>query len=102
MKPDWGAWKRRFAGRATWAGGAAWGVVLLLLAAALVAQAVRSRGETESLGARVSALDREIGEMRRRNRELRVEVRALETDPVYVESVLRRWKRVGEGERPVE
>lgn len=102
MRPDWAGWKARARGLASGAGAAAWGIVVALLAAALAAQAGRGGGEAAELRARAAEIDREIGTMRRRNRDLRDEVRALETDPVYVESLLRRWKRVGEGERLVE
>lgn len=113
MRPNWEAWKARLRGAASSgrasaarlgsaAGAAAWAGVVTLLAAALVVQGGRSRGEAAALEARSAALDREIGELRRRNRDLRDEVLALESDPVYVEALLRRWKRVGEGERLVE
>jgi cell division protein FtsB len=102
MGPIWAGWKAR-AGR--WAAGAglwAWGLVLGLLGAALVAQGGRGRGEAAELAARSAALERDLAEMRRRNQALRDEIRALETDPVYVEALLRRWKRVEPGERLVE
>ena len=104
MRPNWAGWKARLSGALAGpgVGTAAWGLVFLLLAGALVGHSARSRGEVAGLEARAAGLDREIREMRRRNQDLRDEVKALETDPVYVESVLRRWKRVGEGERPVE
>jgi cell division protein FtsB len=102
MKTDWKAWRERARGALPAAGTALWSAALLLLGAVLVAQAGRSGGESAVLSARAAALDREIEGMRRRNQALRDEVKALETDPVYVEALLRRWKRVGEGERRVE
>jgi len=47
-------------------------------------------------------MDREIERLRRANQALRDEIRALDSDPVYVESLLRRWKMIGTSERNVE
>ena len=44
----------------------------------------------------------EIERLRRTNQALRDEIRALDSDPVYVESLLRRWKMIGPSERNVE
>jgi hypothetical protein len=49
-----------------------------------------------------AAMDREIGRLRGANQALRDEMRALDSDPVYVESLLRRWKMIGPSERIVE
>ena len=43
-----------------------------------------------------------MGRLRRGNQSLRDEARALESDPVYVEALLRRWKMIGPSERIVE
>jgi hypothetical protein len=72
------------------------------LAVLLAAQAAGARREREGVARQGAALDREIERVRRANQALRDEVRALEGDPVYVESLLRRWKMVGPSERVVE
>jgi hypothetical protein len=79
-----------------------WGFSLGLLALVLVAHAVRAQGEGVELERRSAALGRDLERVRRDNQALRDELRALETDPVYVESLLRRWKMAGRGERVVE
>ena len=84
------------------AGRALWGVSTGLLALTLAAHAVRAQGEGLELERRSATLGREIERVRRDNQSLRDELRALETDPVYVESLLRRWKMAGRGERVVE
>jgi cell division protein FtsB len=68
----------------------------------LAAQAAGARREREAVAREGAALDRELQRMKRANQALRDEVRALEADPVYVESLLRRWKMVGPSERVVE
>jgi hypothetical protein len=93
MEPE----KARGAGPAR---GAAWTLAVAALAGVLVFQAVRARGEAADLRARGRALDREIERLQRGNQALRDELRALETDPLYVESLLRRWGRAGGRERP--
>jgi len=102
MQLDWcrirvsaGAWltqARNAAGVAALAG----------LAVLLASQAANARREREVVARQGAALDREIERMKRANQALRDEVRALEADPVYVESLLRRWKMVGPSERVVE
>jgi hypothetical protein len=77
-------------------------VTAVVLAAALGAQAAGSGREAAALGRRAAALDRELERARGRNRALREELRALDEDPVYLETLLRRWRRAGEGERVVE
>jgi uncharacterized protein YlxW (UPF0749 family) len=72
------------------------------LAVLLAAQAANARREREVVTREGAVLDREIDRMKRANQALRDEVRALEADPVYVESLLRRWKMVGPSERVVE
>ena len=93
-----GLWERCSApvGRALWGGSTG------LLALALAVHAVRAQGEGTELERRSAALGCEIERVRRDNQALRDELRALETDPVYVESLLRRWKMAGRGERVVE
>jgi len=68
----------------------------------LAAQAAGARRESEVVAREGAAIDREIARLRRANQALRDEIRALDSDPVYVESVLRRWKRVAPSERIVE
>lgn len=82
--------------------GAIWAVAPGLLAVVLVAQAARAGRERTEIRRRGEALDREVERVRRGNQALRDEVRALQTDPVYIESLLRRWKMAGSGERVVE
>jgi cell division protein FtsB len=72
------------------------------LAVLLAAQAAGARREREVVAREGAALDREIARLKGANQSLRDEVRALESDPVYVESLLRRWKMVGPSERVVE
>ena len=72
------------------------------LAVLLAAQAAGARRERETVARESAALDRDLERMKRANQALRDEVRALEADPVYVESLLRRWKMVGPSERVVE
>ena len=98
MRLDWGLWKER-AGRA---GAALQAVSLVVLAVVLAAYALRAGREGSEMERRSAALGREIDRVRRENAGLRDELRALETDPVYVESLLRRWRMAGPGERVVE
>lgn len=102
MQLDWGQVRVRagewFAHAKAVAGTAA----LAGLAAVLAAQAAGARREREAVARQGAALDREIERVRRANQALRDEVHALEADPVYVESLLRRWKMVGPSERVVE
>ena len=102
MQLDWGRLRARagswMSGAATLAGTAA----LAVLACALVGQAAGSRREREALARESAAMDREIERLRRGNQALRDEIRALDSDPVYVESLLRRWKMIGPSERNVE
>jgi cell division protein FtsB len=76
--------------------------VLAGLAFLLAAQAAGARREREVVAREGAALDREIARLKGANQSLRDEIRALESDPVYVESLLRRWKMVGPSERIVE
>lgn len=102
MQLDWGRFRAR-AG-AVIEGARALGVAAVLsgLAVALAAQAAGARRERESVAREGTALDREIARLRHSNESLRGEIRALESDPVYVESLLRRWKMIGASERNVE
>ena len=72
------------------------------LGVVLAAQAAGARREREVVAREGAAIDRETARLRRANQALRDEIRALDSDPVYVEAVLRRWKRVGPSERIVE
>ena len=89
---EWLARARTLAGTAALAG----------LAVLLAAQAASARRERETVARKGAALDRQIDRIKHANQALRDEVRALEADPVYVESLLRRWKMVGPSERVVE
>jgi hypothetical protein len=102
MQLDWGLFRAR---AGVWLGGArkiAVAAALTGLAVALAAQAAGARREREAVAREGAAIDREITRLRRANQSLRDEIRALDSDPVYVESVLRRWKRVAPSERIVE
>ena len=81
---------------------AAWGLGAVLLMAALASHAAGTGREAAALARRAEALERDLGRARERNRDLRQELRALDEDPVYLETLLRRWRRAGEGERVVE
>jgi hypothetical protein len=93
-----GLWDRFSGG----VGRAIWLVSLVTLAVTLSVHGARAEREGLELGRRSAALGREIDRVRRDNQALRDELRALETDPVYVESLLRRWKMAGRGERVVD
>jgi cell division protein FtsB len=102
MQLDWGqfrVWAGEWLAHARNAVGTA---ALAGLAVLLAAQAAGARREKEAVAREGAALDRELERMKRANQALRDEVRALEGDPVYVESLLRRWKMVGPSERVVE
>jgi cell division protein FtsB len=96
--PRAGSWAR-VAARAGVAGATA---ALALLAVLLVGQGLKARAEGLGAVRQAAAVDREIERLRRENRALRDEVRALESDPVYVESLLRRWRMAGADERVVD
>jgi cell division protein FtsB len=102
MKLHWDRLKR---GAVCWAGRAkraALVAALVLLGGALAVQAYRSRTGHGDLERRAAALDGEIARLESENRAMRAELKALETDPWYVESLLRRWKMARPGERVVE
>jgi len=102
MQLDWGKY-RSVAGEWLIKARNAAGVAALSgLAVLLAAQAANARREKEIVAREGAALDREIGRLMKANQALRDEARALESDPVYVESLLRRWKMVGPSERVVE
>lgn len=98
MKLDWGRWK----GGAERVGAGFLAVSLGVLGVVLAATAVRAGREGSEMERCSAVLDREIGRVRSENRALRDEIKALESDPVYVESLLRRWRMAGPGERVVE
>jgi hypothetical protein len=95
MGTDRGLWTARL-------GIAVLAVGLGFVAFFLVAQASGSGRERAALQREGMAMDADIDRLRRANQAMRDEVRALESDPVYVESILRRWRRVGAGEKVVE
>jgi cell division protein FtsB len=102
MQLDWGQLKVRAGEWLVQARNVAGTAVLAGLAVLLAAQAAGARREREVVAREGAALDREIARLKGANQSLRDEVRALESDPVYVESLLRRWKMVGPSERVVE
>jgi hypothetical protein len=102
MKLGWGPVGDRARELARRAGGAGAALLLALAGAGLAAAAAGSAREGVELQRRSRALDAEIRRARAGNEALRQEVRALEGDPVYLESLLRGWRRAGTGERVVE
>jgi hypothetical protein len=102
MKLGWGPIRDRALEGASWAGRAGGAVLLALAGAGLAAGAADSAREGTELARRSRALDGEIRRARAGNEALRREIRALESDPVYLESLLRGWRRAGAGERVVE
>lgn len=68
----------------------------------LVVEIVRANRDVVRQSRRRETVDREIERIRAQNDSLRAEIRSLEEDPVFVESVLRQRKRVGPGEAIVE
>ena len=102
MQLDWGLWKSRARAGLAGARNLAGAALLAGLAVALAAQAAGARREREAVAREAAAMDREIDRLRRTNQALRDEIRALDSDPVYVESVLRRWKMIGPSEKNVE
>lgn len=102
MQLDWGRFRARAGAWLAGARNVAGVAALSGLAVLLAAQAAGARREREVVAREGAAIDKEITRLRRANQALRDEIRALDSDPVYVESVLRRWKRVGPSERIVE
>jgi cell division protein FtsB len=102
MQLDWGRFRVCAGSWLARARNAAGTAALAGLAVLLAAQAAGARREREAVAREGAALDRELERMKRANQALRDEVRALDADPVYVESLLRRWKMVGPSERVVE
>jgi cell division protein FtsB len=102
MQLDWGHFRVRAGAWLSGARSVAISAGLAGLAVALAAQAAGARRERETVARETAAMDREIERLRRTNQALRDEIRALDSDPVYVESLLRRWKMIGPSERNVE
>jgi len=102
MQLDWGHFRVRAGAWLAGARSVAISAGLAGLAVALAAQAAGSRREREAVARETAAMDREIERLRRTNQALRDEIRALDSDPVYVESLLRRWRMIGPSERNVE
>ena len=102
MQLDWGRFRARAGAWLEGARNVAGVAALAGLAVLLAAQAAGARREREVVAREGAAIDRETARLRRANQALRDEIRALDSDPVYVEAVLRRWKRVGPSERIVE
>jgi len=102
MQLDWGRFRAHAGAWLEGARNVAGVAALAGLAVLLAAQAAGARREREVVAREGAAIDRETARLRRANQALRDEIRALDSDPVYVEAVLRRWKRVGPSERIVE
>jgi cell division protein FtsB len=95
MKLDWGM-------LGPGAARAAAAAAVLILGGLLAAQAAEARKERVALERRHAAADRELERARRRSQSMKDELRALEQDPAYVESLLRRWNRAAPSEKIVE
>ena len=102
MRLDWGLFRARAGSWMACARNGVGAVALGALALLLAAQAAGARMERDAVRRESAAMDREIDRLRRANQSLRDEARALESDPVYVEALLRRWKMIGPSERIVE
>jgi len=102
MQLDWGLWRARAGNWLRSARNVVGAAALAGLACLLATQAAGARREREAVAREGAALDRDVERLRRTNQALRDEIRALDSDPVYVESLLRRWKMVGPSERNVE
>jgi cell division protein FtsB len=102
MQLDWGLWKGRAGAWLSGARNLAGAAALAGLALVLAAQAAGARREREAVAREAAAMDREIERLRRTNQALRDEIRALDSDPVYIESLLRKWKMIGPAEKNVE
>lgn len=79
-----------------------WVFSLLVLGLALAGEAWRAREDGIRAARQEASVVREIDRLRRENAALREELRALDSDPAYLEALLRQWKRAGPGERLVE
>jgi cell division protein FtsB len=90
---------------ARWSEGARrgiWALALGLLGLVLAGEAWRAREDGARASRQEASVAREIERLRKENAALREEMRALDSDPAYLEALLRRWKRAGPGERLVE
>ena len=102
MQLDWGRF-RTGAGAALGVARKVLGTAALVgLAVLLAAQAASARREREVVARECATIDRDIERLKRSNQALRDEMRALDSDPVYVEALLRRWKMIGPSEKNVE
>jgi hypothetical protein len=102
MQLDWGRFREPAGAWLRGARNVAGVAALAGLAVVLAAQAAGARREREIVARESAAIDREVARLRKANQALRDEIRALDSDPVYVEALIRRWKRVGPSERNVE
>ncbi len=75
--------------------------VVLVIGAALLAGAWNAHRDAVRQGSRGASSEREIERLKGENDALRSEIRALEEDPIYVESVLRDRKMLEPGEKPM-
>ncbi len=102
MQLDWGTFRDRAAVWSGRAGSAAVVIAVLMLGGLLVAQSAEARRERAGIERQHRALDRDLERAKRRHQDLRGEIQALASDPVYVESLLRRWRMSAPAEKIVE
>ncbi len=67
-----------------------WGALAGALAVALVVKAVDAHGRNADLHRRIQAAQGELERIRRDESRMRAELKALDEDPLYLESVLKR------------
>lgn len=67
-----------------------WGALAGALALALVVKAVDAHGRNADLHRRIQAAQDELDRIRREETRMRAELKALDEDPLYLESVLKR------------
>ena len=70
--------------------GLLWGALAGALAISLVVKAVDAHGRNAGLHRRIQATEVELDRTRRDEGRMRAELKALNEDPLYVESVLKR------------
>src|SRR5207248_3908010 len=87
MQLDWGRFRARAGAWLQGVRNLAGMVAVAALALLLAVQAAGARHERIAVAREEAAMDREMERLRRTNRALRDEIRALDSDPVYVEAL---------------